>query len=243
MPNKSVKNRPKRLVLVRHGESEANFYLNQVIKGEIFTFPPELAKMRDWDIRLTERGKEQARKTGEYLKNNFELFDACFVSPQQRTRETFEEILSAFKENGENEILRSRMRSDSRLREKDHGATSYLSEEELKRFLPHEYERRNKEGKLLFRPLGGESWYDVKDLRVGTFLNMIYRDHADENILIVSHSITINCFRMKLERLQEEEVLEIVQKEPLDNCGIAIFESDPKQGGRLILRAWNKIAY
>jgi hypothetical protein len=48
---------------------------------------------------------------------------------------------------------------------------------------------------------------------------------------------------MKLERLQEEEVLEIVQKEPLDNCGIAIFESDPKQRGRLILKAWNKIAY
>lgn len=241
--NKTLRSRPKRLVLVRHGESEANLYLDQIIKGEIFTFPPQLAKLRDWDIHLTEKGKEQARRTGDYLKKNFGIFDACFVSPQQRTRETFEEILTTYKEGGQDELLKSKMRLDSRLREKDHGATSYLSQEELKRFLPHEYERREKEGKLLFRALGGESWYDVKDLRVGTFLNTVYRDHASESVLIVSHSITINCFRMKLERLQEEEVLKVVEREPLDNCGIAVFESDLKQNGRLILKAWNKIAY
>lgn len=234
--------RPKRLVIVRHGESEANVYLNQVIRGEIFSFPPELTKLRDWDIRLTEKGRQQSLKTGEYLKNHFGVFDACFVSPQQRTKETFEGMLGGYLPQ-ESDLLKSKVRFDSRLREKDHGAISYLTPEEMRRFFPHEYERREREGKLFYRPLGGESWYDVKDLRAGSFLNMIYRDHNDESILIVSHSVTINCFRMKLERLQEEDVLKIIEKEPLDNCGIAVFESDSMHGGRLILKEWNTKAY
>jgi len=230
--------RPKRLVLVRHGESEANVYLNQVLKGEIFSFPPELAKLSDWDIKLTEKGKKQSQKTGDYLYKTFGLFDACFVSPQQRAKETFKEILSRY--GNKKNILEKNTYYDSRLREKDHGAVSYLSEEEMKRFFPHEYERRQREGKLLFRPLGGESWYDVKDLRVGSFLNSIYRDYSNKSILVISHSITINCFRMKLEKLDESNMLQIIQKEPLDNCGIVVFESEKN---KLSLKEWNKIAY
>ncbi len=235
--------RPKTLVLIRHGESEANFYLNKVIKGEIFNFPPELTKLRDWDIKLTERGQKQAYKTGQYLKNNFGLFDACFISPQRRAVETFEEILKGYKDETIIKNFRDKARQDSRLREKDHGAISYLTPEEIRRFFPHEHERREKEGKLPYRSLGGESWYDVKDLRVGSFLNTIYRDHPGESILVIGHSITISCFRMKLERLSEEQVLKFIETESLENCGIVVFESDVACGGKLVLRDWNKIVY
>lgn len=234
--------RPKQLVLVRHGESEANKYLNQIIKGEIFSFPPEFSKLRDWDIRLTQYGREQAQKTGEYLKNRFGSFDVCFVSPQTRARETFDEIANSYDKTTA-EKLRQRMRLESRLREKDHGAINFISKEEIKRYFPHEYERREREGKLLYRALGGESWYDVKDIRVGSFLNTIYRDYPGKSALVVSHSIVISCFRMKLQRLEEQETLAIIEKDPLDNCGIAVFESNKATNGRLRLKEWNTLAY
>ncbi|MBI1975327.1 MAG: histidine phosphatase family protein [Parcubacteria group bacterium] len=238
----SVAKRPKRLVLVRHGESEANKYLNQIIRGEILSYPPEFSKLRDWDIHLTPYGKEQALKTGQYLAKRFGIFDACFVSPQTRAKETMEEMVKGYGDASV-EALRKKLRMDSRLREKDHGAINFLSQEEIKRFFPHEYERRQREGKFLYRALGGESWYDVKDLRVGTFLNTVYRDYAGGSVLIVSHSVVISCFRMKLEHLEENAVLEMVEKEPVENCGIAVFESDIGAGGRLLLREWNTIAY
>ncbi len=236
--------RPKRLVLVRHGESEANKYLNQIIRGEIFSFPPEFAKLRDWDIHLTPYGKEQALATGKYLEKRFGVFDACFVSPQTRAKETFDGIVEGYGAKAAAEALKSKERLESRLREKDNGAVNFLSKEEIKRFFPHEYERREREGKLLYRVLGGESWYDVKDLRVGSFLNSAYRDYPGGTILVVSHSIVITCFRMKLARLGEPEILELIKKEPIDNCGIVVFEAD--DGGKndhLTLKEWSKVVY
>jgi len=66
---------------------------------------------------------------------------------------------------------------------------------------------------------------------------------ADENILVVAHSIVISCFRMRVERLEEHEMLRVMEQEPLENCGIAIFESQPAAGGRLALIEWNTLAY
>jgi broad specificity phosphatase PhoE len=100
-----------------------------------------------------------------------------------------------------------------------------------------------KEGRFLYRPLGGESWYDVKDIRVSSFLNAVYRDHTDENILVISHFIVTNCFRMKLGHLDEASMIELVDKSPVGNCGLVVFEADPAQGGFLTLKEWNKKAY
>lgn len=229
-------------MLVRHGESEANKYLNQINKGEIVSYPPEFAKLRDWDIRLAPRGREQALATGKYLEKKFGAFDICFVSPQTRARETFDCIVEGYGNGSTAKFLKSKERQESRLREKDHGSLSLISPAETKKFFPHEHERRAREGKLLYRPLGGESWYDVKDLRVGSFLNTVYRDHSGESVLIVSHSIVLTCFRMKFEKLGEDEVLELVKNDPIDNCGIAVFEPD-KIFGRLVLKEWNTLAY
>jgi len=236
--------RPKRLVLIRHGESEANKYLNQIIRGEIFSFPPEFAKLRDWDIKLTPCGREQALATGKYLEKRFGVFDACFVSPQTRAQETFDGIVGGYVDKAAARAMKSRERLESRLREKDHGAVNFLSKEETKRFFPHEHERREREGKVLYRVLGGESWYDVKDLRVGSFLNSAYRDYPGGTILVVSHSIVLTCFRMKLERLGEPEILELIKNKPIENCGIVVFEADDGgENDRLALKEWNTIAY
>lgn len=231
--------KPSLVVFLRHGESEANFYLNQIARGEIFSFPRDFLNLSDWDIKLTKEGKRQAYLTGKYLKENFGSFDVCFSSPQKRALDTFYNLIEAYPLK-EKEKMIENLKIDSRLREKDYGAISYLTNEEIKKFFPYEYDRREKEGELLYRPLGGESWYDVKDLRVSSFLNMIYREYPFKKILIVSHFITINCVKLKLVKDYQNDFNKIFQEEPLKNCGICVFEN---KNNKLILKEWNRIVY
>ena len=77
--------RPRRIVLVRHGESEAN-----VDPTVYFTVP-------DNRISLTELGKEQCRALGRDLKQLFgDKRVRCYVSPLCRTLQTLEAIAEAF---------------------------------------------------------------------------------------------------------------------------------------------------
>lgn len=231
--------KPKLIVFIRHGESEANFYLNQIAQGKIFSFPREFLNLNDWDIKLTKQGINQSYLTGKYLKEKFGKFDICFSSPQKRALETFNNLIEVYPQKIKKEMQKGLI-IDSRLREKDYGAISYLTDEEIKKFFPHEYERKKKEGELLYRPLGGESWYDVKDLRISNFLNMLYREYPNKKILVVSHFIVINCVKLKLVPDYQDNFEKILKEEPLRNCGICVFES---LKNKLILKEWNKVVY
>jgi len=73
---------PKRIILIRHGESEAN--INHVI----------LADVADHEIPLTPRGYEEALQAGRELKElicDEDLY--CYYSPYKRARETLYAIL------------------------------------------------------------------------------------------------------------------------------------------------------
>jgi broad specificity phosphatase PhoE len=74
--------------LVRHGESEGN----KAAKEHLYEKFPALKKKLSVDYRLTERGKEQATKAGQWIKANFpelvSLETGCFVSDMLRTQET-----------------------------------------------------------------------------------------------------------------------------------------------------------
>ena len=69
--------KPKRIILIRHGESEANVNLHL------------FASVPDYAIELTEKGREQAFNAGKRLKelvNDEKLY--FYVSPFWRTRST-----------------------------------------------------------------------------------------------------------------------------------------------------------
>lgn len=234
-----MKQKPKSIVLIRHGESEANFYLNQIAQNKIFSFPRDFLNLNDWDIKLTDEGKRQAKLTGEYLYKTFGEFDVYFSSPQKRALDTFYKIIEAYPPKIKEKIKQSLI-IDSRLREKDYGAISYLTDEEIKKFFPYEYDRRRKEGELLYRPLGGESWLDVKDLRISNFLNMLYREYSNKKILIVSHFVVINCIKLKLVKDYQDNPQKILKEEPLKNCGICHFKNVKN---KLLLKEWNKVVY
>uniref|UniRef100_A0A7S4J7C4 Uncharacterized protein n=1 Tax=Guillardia theta TaxID=55529 RepID=A0A7S4J7C4_GUITH len=77
--------RPKRIFVVRHGESEGN------VDKSLFECKP------DNEHSLTEKGRRQAREAGMLLKSIIGDEAVYFqVSPYRRTRETLKEIISCF---------------------------------------------------------------------------------------------------------------------------------------------------
>jgi broad specificity phosphatase PhoE len=167
--------RPRRIVLVRHGESEGNE------DDTIYEHVPDHA------LALTEKGQRQAQATGERLR---ELFGqervSAYVSPYRRTLQT----LAAFRLDPA--LLR--VREEPRLREQDWG--NWQDRDDVR--MQKQY--RDAYGHFFYRFAQGESGADVYD-RAGAFLESLWRsferpDHPP-NVLIVTHGLTMRLFCMR----------------------------------------------
>ena len=193
--------KPKRIILIRHGESDGN-----VDKQHYEEVP-------DYSLNLTTRGIEQAQQAGRKIK---EIIGdeklSVYLSPFFRTRQTFAEIRKSVDEN----IVRAI--EDPRIREQEWGHLRPLDEnEEIKK-------ERNEYSTFYFRIPDGESGADVYD-RVTTFMETLHRDfrknHFPENTLIVTHGMTLRLFLMKWFHWTVEEFENVRNPK---NCQIVIME-------------------
>lgn len=138
---------PKRIILVRHGESAGN------IDGEAYATTP------DNKIPLTPQGVDQAKGAGARIFNVVSDGGASsngkvyfYVSPYVRTRSTLREIGRAFPRNG---IIGAR--EECRIREQDFG--NFQVAERMKVIK----ETRERFGRFFYRFPEGESAADVFD--------------------------------------------------------------------------------
>lgn len=172
--------------LVRHGESAANV-------GH--ASPQDVG---DHNVELTARGHTQAEASGRQLGAEFFRDTLIYRSPYRRTRETSVGLLrgAAVPESSWPEIF-----EDPRLREVEHGYDDYDAQTW----------DRALHGWFYYRFRGGESPADCFD-RVSTFLETLMRQVArkqHENVLIVSHGLTIRCFVMRFMHLTVEQFEEL----------------------------------
>jgi broad specificity phosphatase PhoE len=193
--------KPKRILLIRHGESEGN------VDRAVYGHKP------DYALLLTERGKQQARDAGTKLReivgNETVRF---YVSPLFRTRQTFQEIAAAFPQTqfvaGE----------EPRLREQEWGHLRG----------PEECDAvdvdRDAYGTFYFRIPDGESAADIFD-RVSDFFGTLFRDFQKpsfaENAVMVTHGMTIRIFLMRWFHYTVEEFERLGNPE---NCAIVSLE-------------------
>ncbi|MDX6327703.1 MAG: hypothetical protein QOI83_86 [Streptomycetaceae bacterium] len=167
--------KPRRIVLIRHGESQGN------VDDAIYERVPDHA------LALTATGQRQVREAGEQVR---ELFGnervQAFVSPYRRTHQTFHGLGL--------DPDRTRAKEEPRLREQDWG--NYQDAEDVQR----QRKARDAYGHFFYRFAQGESGADVYD-RVGAFLETLYRafDAPDfpPNVLLVTHGLTMRLFCMR----------------------------------------------
>lgn len=190
------------IFLVRHGESQGNVDKNIH------------ATTADHAIPLSDRGKEQAARAGQFLRQYIEETDhriniktkhgfhpglstRLWTSPYLRTRQTAELIKGSL-----GDILRD-SREHVNLCEQQFGLFDGVPDEELPvRFpLEHAHYKKNEdhEGRFWARMPLGESRFDVA-VRVHQAFGTFQRDadkHGIENIIVVCHGVTLRAFVMQ----------------------------------------------
>lgn len=144
--------KPKRIILVRHGESEGN--ADEAIYGN----------KPDYALLLTPTGHEQARQAGVEIKKIIgDDSLMVYLSPFFRTRETFEGLAPALGTSVQ------KWREEPRIREQEWGHLRAPEERD------EVIRQRDAYGSFYFRIPDGESCADVYD-RVTTFMDTMHRD-------------------------------------------------------------------
>lgn len=174
---------PKKIILVRHGES-----LGNVEEAAYCRIP-------DWKIPLTEKGKLQARQVGVDIKDiiNDEPV-AVYCSPYLRTKQTLNEMMKALDDNP---IVIAR--EEPRLTEQQFGNFQHAQNMNMYK------NDRSRFGRFYYRFPQGEAGLDVFN-RVTLFIGTLFREWeresssqklADTNIIIVTHGLTLRLFLMR----------------------------------------------
>jgi broad specificity phosphatase PhoE len=217
------------LIVVRHGESTGN-----VARAAALRAGAEEGGItqRDPDVPLSELGRAQAAALGERLAAlpADERPTVMLASPYVRARQTAEIALMA--------LDSPPFLPDERLRDREAGAFDGLTWLGIQARFPEEHLRRTHLGKFYHRPPGGESWADVA-LRLRGVLTDLDREHPGERVLLVAHDVVTILVRYILERLTENEILEI-EKTPIGNGSFTRWQVSED---RLVLDAYNDTAH
>ena len=176
----------KKLVLLRHGESQWN--LENRFTG--------------WtNVDLTKKGEEEAKKAGELLNQEAIEFDVAHTSLLKRANRTMEICIN------EMGLSRVSKKFDWRLNERHYGGLQGLNKAETA-------EKHGDEQVLIWRrsydipPPGGESLKDTAN-RVIPYLNenILPRVYAGENIIVSAHGNSIRAIVMALKKFTPNEIL------------------------------------
>ena len=183
---------PERIILLRHGESEAN------VDSTI------LAHKADNLIELTEKGREQARRAGLRLRELLgpDAVITVVLSPFERTQQTLCALMETFGEHAVREV-----HVDPRVREQEFG--NLQTQEDLQTAR----EEAQKVGRFYYRRPNGESSADVYDrasdlwesLCSGYSIRTRFEGAAkgaisggdDSALLVVTHGLTMRLLLMR----------------------------------------------
>ncbi len=189
-----------RLFVVRHGETKWNFE----------------GRWQGWlDSPLTEKGREQAARAGETLKDCGAT--AIWTSDAGRARETAEIIGRA---------LNLRPEADAGPRERFYGKYEGMTSSEIDEKFPDTRYEAGRDLRDTWRPVGGETLVEVS-ARVLTFIRQMTEKYPGETIVLVTHSGVLRV----LDALSSRQSLEQIWEQAPANC--AIFELDANADGDL----------
>jgi broad specificity phosphatase PhoE len=229
---------PQLLWVVRHGQSAGNVAREA---AEAAAHARIDIATRDMDTPLSPLGERQAGALGRWFGKMTPSFQPNVVlcSPYVRAVQTSQILLDA----ADIDSSTLTMQRDERLREKEFGVLDRLTKVGIRQRYPELSAQRAHVGKFYFRPPGGESWCDVL-LRLRSVLDTLTREYRRQRVLIVGHQVIVNCLRYLLERMDEQQIMEIDRGADVPNCSVTSYEFDESAGrnGKLALRLVNFVA-
>lgn len=191
---------PKELIMIRHGQSEANV----IQKGEQYSADPSsipagFESRHDSYMRLSALGVKQANAAGEWLrKNGLDTPAAQYTSTHIRTRETAATL-----------SLGGQWTVDDLWRERDWGeyGAKYSRSEQEKNF-PFAAAMK-KQSSWYWKPVGGESLATGVRFRFDSVLANLRELHDVDLAIGVTHGEFISVARFVLEGMTPEQWIEM----------------------------------
>jgi NAD+ kinase len=196
---------PIDLVLVRHCASVGNEAYERSKKGDHSRYTPEFRLLPNWAWPLSEQGRDQARATGQWLRDHFTTFSGYYCSPFVRTCETA----------GLLELPRACWEPYNMLRERFWGEADFRVPENERWEMFREQLEGRKHDPVYWRPPGGESLADV-ELRVEHFLDKVHRTWPNGIAMVVTHRDAMLAFAAR------------VAPKPLAQWRQALLSRDPR---------------
>lgn len=208
---------PRRLWIVRHGESAGNVARDAAHRDGLERID---IRERDVDVPLSERGIEQADSLGAWFASLTPANrpEVIITSPYLRARDTAAAVERAGGLAEESAIVIA----DERLREREFGVLDRLTSSGIHQLFPEQAALRRSVGKFYHRPPGGESWCDVI-LRLRSALDTMALHYTGRRVLIVTHQVVILCLRYLLENMTEADILAIDAEGDVANCSITEY--------------------
>lgn len=190
-----------RIYVIRHGQSVANARVAHA----------------GWEqVPLTEKGVEQAKRTGELIKDL--KFDKVITSDLLRAMQTADYALPGYEKQ-----------RDWRIRETGVGSISGKRVHECEEELGESYlrNRRNRD----FTPYGGEN-LEMFQKRVSEFMDDLTKEPEDATIAVVCHEGAMICMLRHVVDCKLSYLPALA-----DNCCVCVFTY---QSGSWILNKWNE---
>ncbi len=205
---------PLEIVFVRHGQSEANVVHKLDKDGGDNPHIGTVNRRPDWQQRLSPAGIRQAEKAKAWIDTHLggvSSFDARYVSPFLRTRETAAYI-GGF-EAGDWTI-------DDRVAERSWGVYGTVAKAEQRSQFPLTAQLQEATPWYV-RFDGGESMPDVYG-RFRDFQGTLHREQSEARVIVVSHGDFMNVVRYGMERMRPEqwEAMDRHPKYTIRNCSV-----------------------
>lgn len=186
-----------RIVIVRHGETVWN----------------RDGRAQGWaPVKLTENGREQARKVGHQISEQYDP-DIIYSSDLHRARETTDLIL--------NSLGKIPINFDSAWRERSIGIYQGLTFEEIDSRFPEIGLTEYKSETVEQSPEGGESLRTMQQRVIKQF-ETIAESHKG-TILVVTHASPVQVL---LAHVQEIPLIKALKSTHLDNCDLIEFKNE-----------------
>ena len=211
-------------IFVRHGQSEGNVANRASRDGDNSFFTPEFREKHSRAFRLTDKGIEQAKSAGDWLRKNALMpLDRFYVSDYIRAKET------AYHLN----LPNAEWRVEYQLRERDKALMDNCPVDEQKEL----FEREEKQYRLdpfLSYPAGGGESIAMLCLRLkADFLEHIARECSDKRVVVVCHGHVMRAIQLELEHLGHDDFIRLDSsekpEEKICNCQILWYSRrDPK---------------